>query len=135
MSDLFVLVNLLSSDERVLRRDGGFTHETLDILFNYDFTGQYAISLADCQALSDRLHVGMSIITFNAERIRSYCYYFHQLYEQFRNHLFSTPDVVLEQPSLNSSQMALALEFFLQVDGIVACMLYNFVLIDVLSLI
>jgi len=58
------------------RRDDAFTPEALELLFRYDHHKDYSILLEDCRALAERWRVGMSIITFNADRHRGICYYF-----------------------------------------------------------
>lgn len=87
------------------------------MMMRYDHERVYAISLEDCQALAERLRVGMSIITFNADRLRDICRYFLELHEQYRRHTSFRSKVSAEEPSLSSSLMAVALEFFLQMDG------------------
>jgi hypothetical protein len=116
-------VTLLSSDEILLRREGAFTSEAMELMSSYDYDGELALSLEDCRALSERLRVGMSIITFNADRLRSYCYYFLKLQHRYRKNILMQPNVALAEPTLTSSRMALALEFFLQMDGNAACLL------------
>ena len=102
---------------RAHRRDGAFTPEALASLSRYGHKGAYSISLNDCQALADRLHVGMSIITFNASLLREICYYFVALHERYRKDTPYGSKTSVDEPCLSSSSMALALEFFLQFDG------------------
>ena len=83
----------------------------------YDHQRVYAISLEDCQALSERLRVGMSIITFNADRLRDICYTFIDLHERYRKRTSFRSKMSAEESSFPSSLMAVALEFFLQMDG------------------
>ena len=59
----------------------------------------------------------MSIITFNAERLSGISYFLCELHEPFRRRVLRKPDVALKEPTLNSKQMALALEFYLQIDS------------------
>ena len=59
----------------------------------------------------------MSIITFNAERLRGYCFYLLSLHQRFRRDVLHKTNVGLQEPRVNSKQMALILEFFLQMDG------------------
>lgn len=85
---------------------------------NYDYSSSdFRLSRSDAEALSTRLQVGMSIITFNADRLRGICAHLLALHESFRRHTLRRRDVALKQPTLNSQQMAMALEFYLQIDG------------------
>jgi hypothetical protein len=75
------------------------------------------LSEQDTEELAGRLRVGKSIITFNADRLRSNCYTLLALHESFRRHVLCQRDVALGEPALNSKQMAIVLEFYLQIDG------------------
>jgi hypothetical protein len=86
---------------------------------NYDYSSNDGFSLSeqDVDELSARLQVGKSIITFNAQQLRGICCSLLALHESFRRTVLCQRDVALRQPTLNSKQMALALEFYLQIDG------------------
>ena len=86
---------------------------------NYKYSDPDGFSLCeqDAEELATRLQVGKSIITFNADRLRGHCPYLLGLHEWFRRHILHRRDVALPEPTLNSKQMAIALEFYLQMDG------------------
>jgi hypothetical protein len=86
---------------------------------NYDYSSidGFSLSEQDAEELAARLHVGKAIITFNAEQLRGNCYSFCVLHEFFRRNILLKKDVAVKDFPLNSKQMALALEFFLQIDG------------------
>jgi hypothetical protein len=78
---------------------------------------EFTLSEYDAQELAVRLNVGLSIITFNAEQLRSICYTLMAFHESFRRNILQEKDVALQEPTFNSKRMSMALEFFLQMDG------------------
>ena len=72
----------------------------------------------DGKELATRLCVDLSIMTCNVERVRGICYSPLALHESFRRNILRKRDTALEEPVLDSNQMAVALEFYLQIDGI-----------------
>jgi hypothetical protein len=86
---------------------------------NYDYSSNDGFSLSeqDVEELAARLQVGKSIITFNAQRLRGICYSLCALHESFRRNILLKNDIALKTFPLISKQMALALEFYLQIDG------------------
>lgn len=84
---------------------------------DYDYLGGFGLFPEDTEELATRLNIGKSIITFNADRLRGICSYLLLLHEKFRKNYLRYEDVALPEPTLNSKQMAIALEFFLQIDG------------------
>ena len=97
------------------RRDDAPTAEAQIVLESYDYSGQFSISLRDMEALADRLVMEPSILLFNADRLRSYCSFFLHLDDRFRQKILQ--DSVRTERSLDSEQMTLLLEFYLQIDG------------------
>lgn len=77
----------------------------------------FCLSPIDVEELSTRLQVKESIIIYNADRLRVICLRLFGLYQYFRRKVLARPDVALKEPTLNSKQMSLILEFFLQIDG------------------
>jgi hypothetical protein len=49
--------------------------------------------------------------------LRVICHRLLELHEYFRRKVLARKDVALKEPTLNSKQMSLILEFFLQIDG------------------
>jgi hypothetical protein len=78
---------------------------------------EFTLSEYDAQELAARLNVGLSIITFNAERLRGICYTLLAFHESFRRNILQEKDVALQDPTFNTKRMSMALEFFLQMDG------------------
>ncbi|CAF2116443.1 unnamed protein product [Rotaria magnacalcarata] len=66
--------------------------------------------------------VDESIILFNADRLHGICYILLSFHESFRRHVLEKKDVALKEPTLNSNQMAIALEFYLQIDVVLLYM-------------
>ena len=88
------------------------------IVNNYRFSKNgFRKSTQDAEELAARLRVGMSITTFNAERLCEISYFLCQLHESFRRNILHKPDVGSKEPTLDWKQMALALEFYLQIDS------------------
>ena len=85
--------------------------------YDYAFNDGFSLSEQDVEELAARLQVGKSIITFTTQRLRGICYSLCVLHESFRRNILLKNDVALKEPTLNSKQMALALEFYLQIDG------------------
>ncbi|CAF5188020.1 unnamed protein product, partial [Rotaria magnacalcarata] len=76
----------------------------------------FCLSSEDAKELSTRLQVNESIIMCNANRLRVICDRLLELHEYFRRRVTAMQDVALNEPTLNSKQMSLILEFFLQID-------------------
>ena len=57
------------------------------------------------------------MIKCNANRLRSVCYLLFQVHKTFRREVLERPDIGIKNPTLNSKQMSILLEFFLQIDG------------------
>ena len=96
----------------------------------------FCLSPIDVEELSTRLQVKESIIIYNADRLRVICLRLFGVYQYFRRKVLARPDVALKEPTLNSKQMSLILEFFLQIDGkysIIDCYrrFYCFFIVDV----
>ncbi|CAF3586707.1 unnamed protein product [Adineta steineri] len=104
--------------EFVQRQYGADTNDALTMMNNYIYSDQDGFSLSeqDANELAIHLQVGKSIITFNANRLRSICYTFLALHERFRRNVLEMNDITLNEPVLSSKHMALALEFYLQID-------------------
>ncbi|CAF4526275.1 unnamed protein product, partial [Rotaria magnacalcarata] len=77
----------------------------------------FCLSSEDAKELSTRLQVNESIIICNANRLRVICERLLELHQYFRRKVLERPDVALKESTLNSKQMSLILEFFLQIDG------------------
>ena len=112
------LVTRLPLLEIIRRQQGAYTEDALMMLNSYTFSKTvFRLSKEDAEELTARLRVGMSIITFSADRLRGISYFLCELHESFRRKILRKPDVALKEPTLNSKQMALALEFYLQIDS------------------
>ena len=105
-------------DQIAQRQRFTFTSELHPILETYDPSEAFSISPEHAHPLADRLHVNLSILLFNAQRLRSHCVYFQHLFERFQRAILRPrlPGTARER-HLNSKQMALLLEFYLQMDG------------------
>ena len=116
---MFYLVTRLALHEITRRQHGASTTDALMMMNNYKYSknDEFTLSEEDAKELAARLHVGLSIITFNAERLRGICYSLMELHKLFRRNILEKGYVSLEQPILNSKQMTNALEFYLQMDG------------------
>ncbi|CAF1382378.1 unnamed protein product, partial [Adineta steineri] len=107
----------LTSHEIVRRQRGAYTSDALSMMYNYKYSNDgFTLLEKDVEDLATHLLVGKSIITFNADRLRGICYYFLALHESFRKNILLLNDIALEEPILNSKQMAILLEFYLQID-------------------
>ncbi|CAF1339092.1 unnamed protein product [Adineta steineri] len=121
-SDDLLLANVpassLTAYELVQRQQGADTNDALTMMNNYMYSDPEGFSLSeqDANELAIRLQVGKSIITFNANRLRSICYTFLALHKRFRRKVLEMNHITLDEPVLNSKHMALALEFYLQID-------------------
>ena len=115
MSRVF-LASRLSSHEIRQRRNAVHTAEAQIVLENYDYSSQFSIGLRDIEALADRLLMEPVILLFNADRLRSYCVYFLQLYDRFQRRILCSSVPSERGSALDSSQMVLLLEFYLQMD-------------------
>jgi hypothetical protein len=113
------LVTRLSSHEIARRQEGLYNSDALQMMNNYEYFNHdgFILSQEDAEELAVRLRVDKSIITFNAERLRAMSCYFMALHELFRRNILEQRDIALKEPTLNSKQMAMALEFYLQIDG------------------
>ena len=87
------------------------------LLNQYNYSTVFGLSEQDTEELTNRLQVGKSIITFNAGRLSSISYNLLALHEFVRQNILLQENVALKEPNLNSKQMAIALEFYLQIDG------------------
>lgn len=67
--------------------------------------------------MADRVRVDSYILLFNAQRLRSICFYFLKLHERFHRQLVRSSLPWSDAPTLDSGQMVLLLEFYLQMDG------------------
>ena len=84
---------------------------------SYQYGNIFSLSEQDAEELATRLQIGTSIITFNADVLRRICYLLLALHESFRENILCKIPVALNNPFLNSKQMAMLLEFYLQIDG------------------
>jgi hypothetical protein len=107
----------LSSREHRQRRNGVVAADARTFIENYDTSAPFSLSLLDAEDLADRVLVNSFILLFNAQRLRIFCFYFLKLYERFQRKILR-PSVPWEREcTLDSSQMVLLLEFYLQMDG------------------
>ncbi|CAF1366575.1 unnamed protein product [Rotaria sordida] len=106
----------LTSNEIARREQGASTPEALMLMETYEYGDKFSLSKEDVEELATRLKVGKSIITFNADRFRSICCTLLAFHESFRRNILCMPDSVIQEPTLTSKQMAIVLEFYLQID-------------------
>ncbi|CAF1484015.1 unnamed protein product [Rotaria sordida] len=111
-----VPVTCLTSNEIARRQNGAYTPDALMLMNMYEYGDIFSLSEEDVEKLARHLKVGKSIITFNADRFRSICCILLAWHELFRRNILCMPDRALQEPTLNSKQMAIALEFYLQID-------------------
>lgn len=114
------LVARLGPHQILRRQHGAYTSDALMLLNNYRYrlVEGFTLSSFDIEELATRLRVGPSILTFNADRLRRHYHVFGALHEYFRKTVLEDNRyVVLKEGPLNSKQMALLLEFYLQIDG------------------
>ncbi|CAF1517477.1 unnamed protein product, partial [Rotaria sordida] len=111
-----VPVNRLAPHQINRRQYGAYTFDALMLMNQYDYSDGFSLSEQDANELASRLQVGKSIITFNAQRLRSICHTLLAFHESFRRYVLCKSDVALKEPTPNSRQMAMVLEFYLQID-------------------
>lgn len=114
------LVAHLGPREVLRRQHGANTSDAITLMHNYrySFLEGFMVSPSDLEDLATRLRVELSILTYNVDRLRSHCHIFGLLHESYRKTILEdSRHVVLRTGPLNSQQMALALEFYLQIDG------------------
>ncbi|CAF4279005.1 unnamed protein product [Rotaria sordida] len=116
-----VPVTCLTSNEIARRQNGAYTSDALMLMNMYEYGDIFSLSEEDVEKLARHLKVGKSIITLNADRFRSICCILLAWHELFRRNILCMPDRALQEPTLNSKQMAIALEFYLQIDGQSSC--------------
>ena len=113
------LVTRLAPHE-IIRREHAARSSNVSMMidtYNYSTNDGFTLIEQDAEELAARLCVDLSIITFNAERFRRTCYSLLTMHESFRRNVLHKRDVALKEPVLSSKQMAVALEFYLQIDG------------------
>ncbi|CAF3465460.1 unnamed protein product [Rotaria socialis] len=119
-NDDLLLANVPNShlvQNELLQRQQATQISDSSILNNiYDSREPFCLSSEDTKELSTRLQVSESIIICNANRLRVICERLLELRQYFRRKVLERPDVALNEPTLNSKQMSLILEFFLQID-------------------
>lgn len=98
------------------RQHGGDTKDAIMLMNQYSYSNKFHFLENDAEELAQRLKIPKSIITFNAERLRSHTVVFCAAYKHFRRNVLRKKDKALAEPVLNSKQMAQALEFYLQID-------------------
>ncbi|CAF5222478.1 unnamed protein product, partial [Rotaria magnacalcarata] len=99
---------------QLLQRQQATNMSDTSILNNIDDSREpFCLSAIDIKELSARLQVNESIIICNANRLRVTCERLLELHQYFRRKVLERPDVALKEPTLNSKQMSLILEFFL----------------------
>ena len=103
--------------ELIQREHGGNTALALKSVQDYRYYGPFHLSEQDANELANRLQVSKSIIIYNAIHLDGICPWLFNLHEEFRRNVLYRPDVALQEPTFNSKQMSLALEFYLQIDG------------------
>ena len=118
---LCLLVTRLTPYEITRRQHGAYTSDALSMMNEYNYFGGFSLSEQDAEELASRLQIGKSIITFNADRLRGICCFLLALHESFRRNFLIEKDIALKEPTLNSKQMAMTLEFYLQIDGQSSC--------------
>jgi len=111
------LAGRLGTHQILRRQHGANTEEALMCVKSYDYHGEFSLSEEDAGELSRRLQVGMSIILFDAGKLRGNCYGLMAYYQAFRRNILQKKDVASTESPLNSKTMAIALEFYLQMDG------------------
>ena len=118
LSSFCFLVTRLTSHELSQRQHDAYTLDALEMMNKYNYCNAFSLSQQDGDELASRLQLDKSIITFNADRLRGICHYFLGLHEFCRRNVLLNDNVALNEPTLNSKQMAIALEFYLQIDGL-----------------
>ncbi|CAF4334779.1 unnamed protein product, partial [Rotaria magnacalcarata] len=120
VNDDLLLANVPNShlaQNQLLQRQQAINLSDSSILNDIDDSREpFCLSAIDIKELSTRLQVNESIIMCNADRLRVICERLLELHQYFRRKVLERPDVALKEPTLNSKQMSLILEFFLQID-------------------
>ncbi|CAF1481360.1 unnamed protein product [Adineta steineri] len=120
-NDCLLLANIpvtrLTPQEIARRQHGAYTSDAILMMNDYKYSNDgFTLMEQDVEDLTAHLLVGKSIVTFNADRLRGICYYFLALHGSFRRKVLKNRDRTLKNPVLNSKQMAILLEFYLQID-------------------
>ncbi|CAF1311941.1 unnamed protein product [Rotaria sordida] len=113
---MYQVLSRLAAHQINRRQYGAYTFDALMLMNKYNYSDEFSLSEQDANELASRLQVGKSIITFNAQRLRSICHTLLAFHESFRRYVLCKSDVVLKEPTPNSKQIAMALEFYLQID-------------------
>ncbi|CAF3756457.1 unnamed protein product [Rotaria magnacalcarata] len=120
LNDSLLLANVpvtrLEPHEINRRQQGVYISNVLMSTEKYDSSNGFTFSEQDTEELATRLHIHKSIITFNVNQLRRICFFLLTLYESFRRTVLCKKDIALKEPILDSKQMALLLEFYLQID-------------------
>ncbi|CAF3896220.1 unnamed protein product, partial [Rotaria sp. Silwood1] len=107
----------LGPDELRRRQQASSTTTDASASINYDHDRDpFCLSSKDAKELSTRLQVTELVIKSNADRLSSICYLLLGVHQLFRRKVLERPDVAVKNPTLNSKQMSILLEFFLQID-------------------
>jgi hypothetical protein len=112
-----VPVSSLVPHEVTRRQRGAYTDDALTLMKQYEYSDDFALLQDDAEALATRLRVGLSIVTFNATQLRGDCCVFLSAYCVFRRNVLKKRPLLARESTLTSKPMALALEFYLQMDG------------------
>ena len=99
------------------RQRGAYTDDALTMMKQYEYSDDFALLQDDAEALATRLRVGLSIVTFNATQLRGNGCVFLSAYDVFRRNVLGKHSLLAKDSTLTSKAMALALEYFLQMDG------------------
>ena len=107
----------LGAYEQLRRQHAAYSQESITLTENYDHQGVFSMTHADIQAFSQRFHVPETIVLYNADRLDGKCRMFLSSYADFRRKYFGEKDQVYRDFCFNSKNMAMLLEFYLQMDG------------------
>ena len=118
LSSFSPLVHRLSSYQRLQRQHAGSTSQALAFMEKYDSFRLFSIRPLDMKSLTERWHAPQSLITFNAARLANICHGFLKDYARFCKQLFHDEERAYRNLFIDSQQMCIALEFFLQMDGL-----------------
>ena len=110
-------MNRLGPYQRLRREHAAYSSESLTLMESYNYSGHFSLTEENISELSQRLRVPKSMLVFNAQRLRSICHTLLAIYEAFRHLVFHDENHAFQNLNFNSQQMAIALEFFLQIDG------------------
>ena len=118
-SSRLTLVARLSAREVEQRRHAGSTAYALQRLSEYSYRGEFSLSTNDTEALATKLHVHQSIVTYNAHRFRAQFFSVMDLRAWFRRQVIVDDErqAPVDEPRINSQQVAIILEFYLHMDG------------------